>query len=223
MSCKVSLFLPNQTSQGILRNVKTPVIKYPYLSLSQQLISVLKIPHIKALLDSWRIKPCKSGKYSDIFDGDMCRVHLKVPNGTLFFSNLPHERQGPGGELQIGVNLGVDWYVLSSPCIVLRLTHFVTGSLTYTVTSPHLTPRALRPFQYAISHLNIGESLLHNNITPHLIVQILYIKSHVHEHSSRSKRTEPQQDPTILTSHHIRPTSPLERWHQSPDRVKARR
>ena len=114
-SCKVPLFLPNHTNRGILRNVKTPVIKYPYLSLSQQLISVLKIPGIEALLDGWRIKPRKSGEYSDIFDGDMCRIHLMAPDGSLFFSNLPHERQGPSGELRIGVNLGVDWYVSVTP------------------------------------------------------------------------------------------------------------
>ena len=118
-SCKVPLFLLSHTNRGILRNVKTPVIKYPYLPLSQQLVSVLKIPSIKALLDSWRIKPHKCGEYGDIFDGDMCHVHLKAPDGTIFFSNLPHERQGPGGELQIGVNMGVDWYVSSYHQVVL--------------------------------------------------------------------------------------------------------
>jgi len=121
-SCKVPLFLPSHTNRGNLRNVKTPVIKYPYLLLSQQLVSVLKIPSIEALLDNWRTKPRKSGEYEDIFDGDMCRVHLKAPDGSKFFSNLHHERQGPGGELRIGVNLGVDWCVLSSPHAVL--THF---------------------------------------------------------------------------------------------------
>lgn len=25
--------------------------------------------------------------------------------------NLPHEKNGPDGELHIGVNLGIDWYV----------------------------------------------------------------------------------------------------------------
>jgi len=121
-SCKVPLFLPSRTNRGTPRNAKTPVIKYPYLPLSHQIMSVLKIPGIEALLDGWRIKPRNSGEYGDIFDGDMCRVHLKAPDGTTFFSNLPHERQGPGGELRIGVNMGVDWYVLLSPHVVL--THF---------------------------------------------------------------------------------------------------
>jgi hypothetical protein len=118
-SCKVPLFLPSHTNRGNLRNVKTPVIKYPYLPLSQQLMSVLKIPGIEALLDNWRDKQRTSGEYSDIFDGDMCRKRLEAPDGSLFFSNLPHERHGPSGELRIGVNLGVDWYVLMSLHAVL--------------------------------------------------------------------------------------------------------
>jgi len=121
-SCKVPLFLLSHTNRGNLCNVKTPVIKYPYLLLSQQLVSVLKIPGIKALLDNWHTKPRKSREYEDIFDGDMCHVHLKAPNGSKFFSNLHHKRQGPGGELRIGVNLEVDWCILSSPRAVL--THF---------------------------------------------------------------------------------------------------
>jgi len=51
ISCKVPLFLPSHMNQGILHNAKTPVIKYPYLPLLQQLVSVLKIPSIKVLLD----------------------------------------------------------------------------------------------------------------------------------------------------------------------------
>ena len=121
-SCNVPLFLPSRTIRGVPRNVKTPVIKYPYLPLSQQLVSMLKIPGIEALLDGWRTKPRNPREYGDIFDGDMCRVRLKAPDGSIFFSNLPHERQGPSGELRIGVNLGVDWFVMLSPRVVL--THF---------------------------------------------------------------------------------------------------
>jgi len=107
MSCKVPLFLPSHTNWGNPHNIKTPVIKYPYLLLLQQLVSMLKIPSIKALLDNWRTKPCKSREYKDIFNGDMCHIYLKAPNSSTFFSNLYHERQGPGRELWIGVNLGV--------------------------------------------------------------------------------------------------------------------
>jgi hypothetical protein len=111
MSCKIDLFLPGLTKRGNQRPVKTPIVKYPYLPLSEQIKSMLKIPGLEAVLDDWRCKPRSPGQYNDIFDGAMCRTKLKGPNGKLFFSNLPHEKNGPDGELRIGVNLGVDWYV----------------------------------------------------------------------------------------------------------------
>ena len=36
---------------------------------------------------------------------------LGHPMAPFFFSNLPHKMNGPAGELRIGVNLGIDWYV----------------------------------------------------------------------------------------------------------------
>jgi hypothetical protein len=72
-SCGIDLFLPDQTKHGNLRTTRSPVIKYPYLPLSEQLRSLLKIPGLEALLDSWRTKHRRPGEYSDIFDGDMCR------------------------------------------------------------------------------------------------------------------------------------------------------
>ena len=110
-TCNTPLFLSDHTRQGNQRAFKNPIIKYPYLPLSDQIRSVLKIPGIEALLDDWRAKPRVPGEYGDIFDGDMCRLKLRSPDGTLFFSNRPHERRGPNDELRIGVNLGVDWYV----------------------------------------------------------------------------------------------------------------
>ncbi|KAG2046440.1 hypothetical protein BDR06DRAFT_977476 [Suillus hirtellus] len=35
-------------------------------------------------------------------------IQLQGMDGKIFFSNLPHEKNGPDGELRIGVNLGVD-------------------------------------------------------------------------------------------------------------------
>jgi len=110
-SCNVDLFLPGQTQRGNARALKTPVVKYPYLPLSEQIASILKIPGIEATLDEWRVKPRTSGTYVDIFDGDICRSKLKGPDGKLFFSNKVDERHGPNGELRLGVNLGIDWYV----------------------------------------------------------------------------------------------------------------
>ena len=99
-ACKVPLFSLDQTKRGNQR-VKTPLIRYPYLSLTDQLKSVLKVPGVETLLDEWRTKPRKQAEYHDIFDGRMCRLKLKAPNGTLFFSNHPHEKNGPCGELRI--------------------------------------------------------------------------------------------------------------------------
>jgi len=121
-SCKIPLFLPDHTKRGISCITKTPEIKYSYLSLSQQLISILKTPGIKALLDNWWTKPQLSGEYGDIFDGNMCHLQLKAHNSSLFFINLSHKRHGPNGELHIGVNLGVDWWV--SPFHQFDLTEF---------------------------------------------------------------------------------------------------
>jgi len=91
--------------------MKHPIIKYPYLPLSAQIESLLKVPSIEVLLDDWCKKPQKLGEYGDIFDGDVCCLKLRAPDGSLFFSNLPHEMNGLVGELWIGVNLGVNWYV----------------------------------------------------------------------------------------------------------------
>lgn len=102
-------FLPSQTKRGNDRATKTPLIKYPYLPLSEQIKSMLKIPGLEAVLDGWRSKTRSIGTYTDIFDGDICRKKLKDPDGHLFFSNGPGNKTGPNGELRIGVNLGVDW------------------------------------------------------------------------------------------------------------------
>ena len=48
MLCHIALFLPDQMRQGNYHTVKTPVIKYPYLPLSEQIISILKTPGIEA-------------------------------------------------------------------------------------------------------------------------------------------------------------------------------
>jgi len=68
--------------------MKHPIIKYPYLPLSAQIESLLKVPGVEVLLDDWRKKPQKLGKYGDIFDGDVCHIKLRAPNGTLFFFQI---------------------------------------------------------------------------------------------------------------------------------------
>jgi len=131
-SCHIPLFLPDHMRQGNLRVIRTPVIKYPYLPLSEQIILILKNLGVEAVLDEWHTKPRNSGEYNDIFDGRMCHLKLKAPDGSLFFSNCPHKRNGPDNELWIGVNLGVDWYVL---CHALYdLTCSCLGFLIFVVT-----------------------------------------------------------------------------------------
>ena len=110
-ACNTPLFLSDHTKWNNSRAVKTPIVKYPYLPLSEQIASILRILGVEALLDEWRKKPRKTGEYTDIFDGNICRSRLRDPDGSLFFLNLPHENNGPHGELRIGVNLGLNWYV----------------------------------------------------------------------------------------------------------------
>ena len=122
IACKTLLFLSDQMKWGTSHTIKTPRIKYPYLPLSDQITSLLKIPGIKALLDQWRAKPWNPSKYSDIFNRSMCHLKLRAPDRMLFFSNHPHKKHGPGGELRIGVNLGINWYVYYS--LWFQLTKF---------------------------------------------------------------------------------------------------
>ncbi len=129
-TCQTDLFLPEHTRRGNLRAVKTPVIKYPYIPLSKQIRLILKIPGIEASLDGWRNKLRFPGEYGDIFDGKMCRLKLKALDGSLFFSN--YKRHGPNDELQISVNLGVDWCVLCVDSSNLT-DDFALGSLTFGV------------------------------------------------------------------------------------------
>ncbi|KAI6146376.1 hypothetical protein BKA82DRAFT_125796 [Pisolithus tinctorius] len=107
--CNMSLFLPDQTKRGLLHSKKVPCVKYPYLSLSEQIQSILTIPGVEDSLDEWHTRPCSPGYYLDIFNGEICCVKLKAPDGTLFFANGPHDKHRPNGELRISVNLGIDW------------------------------------------------------------------------------------------------------------------
>lgn len=129
--CNVPLFLPCQTKRGNNRTTKTPIVKYPYLPLSEQIKSMLKIPGLEAVLDNWRSKPRSVGTYTDIFDGEMCRKKLKDSDGNLFFSNTPEEKNGPNGELRIGVNLGVDWQLSPYKSTLSFLTDILSQVLIY--------------------------------------------------------------------------------------------
>ena len=55
--CNAQLFLPDHTQQGNQCTLKTLVIKYLYLPLSDQIGSILKIPGVERVLDDWHAKP----------------------------------------------------------------------------------------------------------------------------------------------------------------------
>ncbi|KAH7918292.1 hypothetical protein BV22DRAFT_1134692 [Leucogyrophana mollusca] len=84
VGCEVPLFLPATTKQGNQRKMRVPRVKYPYLPLSQQLKSIIKVPGVEQLLDAWRTKTRTPGRYTDIFNGAMCRTKLQDPAGQPF-------------------------------------------------------------------------------------------------------------------------------------------
>ncbi|KAJ7126601.1 hypothetical protein C8R43DRAFT_897637 [Mycena crocata] len=91
------------------RKSRTPIVRYPYLSISEQLASIVALPGVEDVLDSWRNLPRQPGIYQDIFDGRIAK-EMRGPDGKLFFSNKMGEEKGPDGELRLGLNWGVDWF-----------------------------------------------------------------------------------------------------------------
>ena len=84
---------------------------FPFKSVSDQLRDLLVQPGMEDLLDQWRSLPNRrpqEGLYLDIFDGRIARSVLG-PDGQPFFRNTPQDRNGPNGELRVGLTLGADW------------------------------------------------------------------------------------------------------------------
>ncbi|KAJ3536169.1 hypothetical protein NMY22_g6153 [Coprinellus aureogranulatus] len=88
---------------------RTPLLQAPFMSIQSQLASILAVPGVEAEMDKWRGKPRYAGHYRDIFDGAVTKS-LPAPDGSLFFKNGVEDRQGPDGELRIGLTLGLDWF-----------------------------------------------------------------------------------------------------------------
>ncbi|KIK79761.1 hypothetical protein PAXRUDRAFT_36357 [Paxillus rubicundulus Ve08.2h10] len=109
MACNTNTFLPSQMKHGNQCSLKTLVVTYHYLPLSEQIKSLLQIPGLETILDAWYGHAHNPGKYIDIFNGAICHTRLKGPDSKLFFLN-EDEKQGPNRELCLGVNLGVDWF-----------------------------------------------------------------------------------------------------------------
>jgi hypothetical protein len=99
MLCHILLFLLNHTRQGNYHAVKTPMIKYPYLPLLEQIRSIIKTPGVKVLLDEWHTKPCNSEEYTDIFDRRMYYLKLRALDSSLFFSNHSYKNYEPDNKL----------------------------------------------------------------------------------------------------------------------------
>ena len=99
LTCSTNLFLPDKTKGAEDRTNQIPYIKCPYLSLSQQIHSLLAIPGLENTLDEWQAKPHTLRQYQDIFNGNMCCSKLKDPNGNIFFSNHTGQTNRPNGEL----------------------------------------------------------------------------------------------------------------------------
>jgi hypothetical protein len=90
------------------RKSRIPLIRYPYLSISEQLASILALPGVEDIMDDWRTVERKPGLYQDVFDGRIAK-EMKGPDEKHFFSNKKGEEKGPNGELRLGLTWGVDW------------------------------------------------------------------------------------------------------------------
>jgi hypothetical protein len=109
---------------------RTPVLKYPYLSISEQLSALLKVPGMEETLEAWRKIPRVPGLKKDIFDGDVTKG-LKGPDGKPFFAN---DEATPQAELRIGLNMGVDWPVFPSSILFFDTHIHVIQVLIHTIS-----------------------------------------------------------------------------------------
>lgn len=105
--CHHPLFRPAPSSSNKKHTSnRRPYLQFPTKSLEEQICDMLSIPGIEDEMDAWRKKERMPGKYTDIFDGDICK-ELPAHDGSQFFQYGKQEL--PDGELRIGVSLGVDW------------------------------------------------------------------------------------------------------------------
>ena len=65
-------------------------MRYPYLSISEQLPSIVDVPSFEQAVDLWRKKENTSGRLETLFNGRIAR-QLRGPDGKPFFSNLEGE------------------------------------------------------------------------------------------------------------------------------------
>ncbi|KAL1940756.1 hypothetical protein VTO73DRAFT_7797 [Trametes versicolor] len=92
--CATPLFKPNRPPSNWYQRgpgVRAPVIKYPYMSLSEQLTRLLQVDGMEDLLDVAK--------------------ELLGPDGRPFFENAAsHHARGPDNELRLALEWAVDWF-----------------------------------------------------------------------------------------------------------------
>ncbi|KAI0668702.1 hypothetical protein C8Q78DRAFT_1097701 [Trametes maxima] len=108
VGCDTPLFKDaRSSSRWYQRGLRVPLIKYPYLSLSEQIEHLLQVQGMEELLERWRTKSRKPGVYHDIFDGSVAQ-NLLAPDGHPFFKKP--EESDSSNELRIGLQWAVDWF-----------------------------------------------------------------------------------------------------------------
>lgn len=108
-ACNNALFIDSLTSCGHTRKQRIPIVRYPYLSISEQLPSIIGVPGFEKAAELWRNRDNISGRLESLFDGQVAQ-QLRGHDGKPFFSNLEGERDwGPNNELRLGLMMGVDW------------------------------------------------------------------------------------------------------------------
>lgn len=91
----------------------SPRLRFPYISLEEQLRKILMVPGMEDQMASWRKRVRTDGRLHDIFDGKICRT-LCGPDGLSFFRFDLQE--DPDNEIRLGVAFGLDWSVITSHC-----------------------------------------------------------------------------------------------------------
>ncbi|KAG1747039.1 uncharacterized protein EDB91DRAFT_1079678 [Suillus paluster] len=198
ITCNVSLFLPDLMKHGNLRAIRSPVVKYHYLLLSEQLKSLLKVLDLEANLNAWQSKPRNPGEYTDIFNGDMYHTKLQGVDGKIFFLNLPHEKNGPDGELQIGVNLGVDCPKEQNPDQIQRFLHPIVSDLLRLWKSGVQLPMESCPQGRLVCVILVA--VVCNKPAAHKIGGFV---SHSHTHFSFQPRTNTEQQDLVDPMHNL--------------------
>jgi len=109
--CSCRLFPPkpatsNKRPRSDAREVPKPHLQFPSKSIEDYLTTILAVPGIEDEMEAWRKKTRTPGRYTDIFDGEVCKTIPGVDGSPFFY---PKDNVLEPNELRIGVSLGADW------------------------------------------------------------------------------------------------------------------